>query len=104
MGWIKITRENIDQIEQGDKIATGFPRSIINADSRTQAEIIARENINIFIVDRIERQQQSDDIELKLIKTIWSFASQESSSVTRDDLIDKWWWRRKQTSQESSNI
>lgn len=103
MGWKKITRENIDQIDQGDKIATGFPRSIINADSRTQAEIIARENINIFIVDRIERQQQTEDIELKLVKTIWSFASQESNSVTRDDLIDKWWWKPRQAAQDNGN-
>lgn len=95
MSWQKITRENIGLIQQGDKIATGFPTTIINADSKTQAEIIARENIHIFIVEKINRHSESDAVDINLVKTIWSFSLQETNNVTLDELLESWWWKSK---------
>lgn len=93
MTWQKITEENIGLIKERDKIATGFPRSIINADSKTQAEIIEREDIQIFIVEKVNRAPESSALAINLVKTIWSFSLQETKQVTAEELVSKWWWK-----------
>lgn len=94
MAWQKITEENIGLIQQGDKVATGFPRSIIHSDSKTQAELIEKEDIKIFIVEKVNRVSDTDSLAIDLMKTIWSFSLTETTHVTTEELLEKWWWKK----------
>lgn len=93
MPWEKITIENIGLIRKGDKIANGFPRAIVDADSRTGSAQIRDADIKVFIVNDIN-QELKGEYGISLATTIWSFSLEGLNHLSQNELLENWWWKR----------
>lgn len=93
MPWEKITNENIARIKKGDKVANGFPRTIIDTDSRTGSARIEEADIKVFIVTNIEKPDAESKYNVALSTTIWSFSLEGMDHLTERELLEKWWWK-----------